>query len=260
MRDLPTIQGAVLLVDAVDGRLLAILDSIEVTLRRTAAATALAARHLAKPQSTRVAILGCGAQAGPQLDALRAVLPITEVRVWDAVRARAERFAHEVAAGGMIAAAADDLERRARRRRGGDLHHRARALPRSGPCRAWPVHRGRGRRRPGKERNRPGADGPRLLSSMCWTSVWSWAICTTQLARARWRLRTSTPSLPRSSPAPGRGDGRARPVRLRSPPGTGVQDVAAAAMIYDRALQDRRVMRRPGAVDRPFDRISPRRV
>jgi alanine dehydrogenase len=51
LRGLPTIQGAVLLIDAVDGRLLAILDSIEVTLRRTAAATALAARHLARHES-----------------------------------------------------------------------------------------------------------------------------------------------------------------------------------------------------------------
>ena len=48
---LPTIQGAILLADAANGSLLAILDSAEVTLQRTAAATALAARHLARPDS-----------------------------------------------------------------------------------------------------------------------------------------------------------------------------------------------------------------
>ena len=46
---LPTIQGAIILSDGRDGTLLAILDSIEVTLRRTAAASALAARLLARP-------------------------------------------------------------------------------------------------------------------------------------------------------------------------------------------------------------------
>src|SRR5690349_16808733 len=47
-RGLPTIQGAILLCDGETGAVLAILDSIEITLRRTAAATALAARHLAR--------------------------------------------------------------------------------------------------------------------------------------------------------------------------------------------------------------------
>src|SRR5262245_33244811 len=46
---LPTIQGVVALCDAGNGRLLALMDSIEITLRRTGAATAVAARHLARP-------------------------------------------------------------------------------------------------------------------------------------------------------------------------------------------------------------------
>jgi ornithine cyclodeaminase/alanine dehydrogenase-like protein (mu-crystallin family) len=45
---LPTIQGVVLLFDAADGSLLAVIDSIEITLQRTAAASALAARYLAR--------------------------------------------------------------------------------------------------------------------------------------------------------------------------------------------------------------------
>jgi ornithine cyclodeaminase/alanine dehydrogenase-like protein (mu-crystallin family) len=94
---LPTIQGAVLLFDADDGRLLAILDSIEITLRRTAAATALAASHLARRDARSLAICGCGAQALPQLQALLDVLPIQEVRAWDIDPAPAAAFADTAA-------------------------------------------------------------------------------------------------------------------------------------------------------------------
>jgi ornithine cyclodeaminase/alanine dehydrogenase-like protein (mu-crystallin family) len=82
-RGLPTIQGAILLLDGSDGRLLAILDSIELTLRRTAAATALAARHLARALSSTLAVCGCGAQARPHIDALTGVLPVRRVLLWD---------------------------------------------------------------------------------------------------------------------------------------------------------------------------------
>lgn len=92
-RALPTIQGALLLCDGEDGRLLAILDSAEVTLRRTAAATALAARHLARADSATVLICGCGAQAPAQLDALRGVLPIKRGFCWDRDSARARSLA-----------------------------------------------------------------------------------------------------------------------------------------------------------------------
>jgi ornithine cyclodeaminase/alanine dehydrogenase-like protein (mu-crystallin family) len=80
---LPTIQGAILLCDADDGRLLAVMDSIEVTLRRTAAATALAARYLARPESSVLAVCGCGAQAAPQIEALRQILPLQRILLWD---------------------------------------------------------------------------------------------------------------------------------------------------------------------------------
>ncbi|HET7708859.1 MAG TPA: ornithine cyclodeaminase family protein [Sphingomicrobium sp.] len=90
---LPTVQGAILLCDAANGTLLAIMDSIEVTLRRTAAATALAARHLARPDSAVVTICGCGAQALPQLQALREVLPIERGFCFDSDPGRAARFA-----------------------------------------------------------------------------------------------------------------------------------------------------------------------
>jgi len=96
-RNLPTIQGVILIADAVDGRPLAVLDSIEITLRRTAAATAVAACHLARPRSRTVTICGCGAQAPMQLRALMRVLPLRKAFAFDRDRARAERFARELA-------------------------------------------------------------------------------------------------------------------------------------------------------------------
>ena len=92
---LPTIQGAVLLCDGETGALLAVMDSIEVTLRRTAAATALAAKYLAGRGST-VLICGCGEQGAAQLMALRAVLPLQRALAWDREFSRAQAFAHEL--------------------------------------------------------------------------------------------------------------------------------------------------------------------
>jgi hypothetical protein len=62
LRDLPTIQGAILLLDADDGTPLAFLDSMEITLKRTGAATAVAGRYLARPDSRTATICGCGEQ------------------------------------------------------------------------------------------------------------------------------------------------------------------------------------------------------
>ena len=90
---LPTIQGALLLCDGSNGALLAIMDSIEITLRRTAAATALAARFLARPDSATVLICGCGEQGAAQLDALCEVLPLRRAFAWDRDTAKARAFA-----------------------------------------------------------------------------------------------------------------------------------------------------------------------
>jgi len=95
-RGLPTIQGAILLSEGRDGRLLAIMDSIEVTIRRTAAATALAARYLARPDSASTLVCGCGEQGRAQLEALAAVLPLRRAVAFDADQARAEAFAAEM--------------------------------------------------------------------------------------------------------------------------------------------------------------------
>ena len=93
---LPTIQGVVLLFDAIDGRPLAVIDSIELTALRTAAATAVAARYLARKESATVTICGCGAQSAAQLLALARVLPLREVLAFDIDADRAAGFAHDM--------------------------------------------------------------------------------------------------------------------------------------------------------------------
>jgi alanine dehydrogenase len=59
---LPAIQGMIYLADAVNGAPLAVMDSVEITILRTGAATAIAAKHLARGDSRVVTICGCGHQ------------------------------------------------------------------------------------------------------------------------------------------------------------------------------------------------------
>jgi alanine dehydrogenase len=97
-RGLPTIQGVVALCDAEDGRLLALMDSIEITRLRTGAATAVAARYLARPESSTVLLFGCGSQADPQLRCLSHILPIRRVHLYDSDPERAESLAQRIRA------------------------------------------------------------------------------------------------------------------------------------------------------------------
>ena len=94
---LPTIQGVIVLCDATNGSLLALMDSMEITALRTAAATAVATKYLARPESKLVTICGCGAQGRVQLRALAALLLIEKVFACDTDASRAQRFAEEMA-------------------------------------------------------------------------------------------------------------------------------------------------------------------
>lgn len=95
---LPAIQGVIVLSDADDGRPLAVMDSIEVTIRRTAAATAVAARHLARPESRTITICGCGSQGRAQLRALARVLPLRHAWAFDTDEPAARAYAAEMSA------------------------------------------------------------------------------------------------------------------------------------------------------------------
>ncbi len=118
-RGLPTIQGVIVLADAEVGTPLALLDSMEITTLRTGAATAVAAKYLARPDARTAAIIGCGNQGWVQLRALRRVRPLTAARVYDRDRRRAEELARvlgpelgltiEVAEGPAAAARPSDI-------------------------------------------------------------------------------------------------------------------------------------------------------
>jgi alanine dehydrogenase len=90
---LPAIQGVLVLFDATNGFPVAVMDSGEVTTRRTAAATAVAAKHLARRDARTAMICGCGRQAAAQLTALRHVFPLERVTVFDLDQEKAKRFA-----------------------------------------------------------------------------------------------------------------------------------------------------------------------
>lgn len=92
----PAIQGVIYLADATTGTPLAILDSIHITIQRTGAATAVAARYLARPDSSVVTICGAGRQGRIQLAALAHVFALSRAFVWDRNADVAQRFAREM--------------------------------------------------------------------------------------------------------------------------------------------------------------------
>ena len=95
-RGLPRIQGVIVLSDLQNGRPLAILDSIQITILRTGAATAVAAKHLARKDAKTLLVSGCGLQGRISIEAIRRVRNIEEVLLFDIDRARAEALGGRV--------------------------------------------------------------------------------------------------------------------------------------------------------------------
>jgi alanine dehydrogenase len=95
---LPTVQGVIYLADGSNGRPLAVMDSIEVTINRTGAATTLAARHLARADCRIATICGAGVQGRIQLTAIAAAAKLERVHVWDIDTPAARRMAEEMSA------------------------------------------------------------------------------------------------------------------------------------------------------------------
>lgn len=92
---LPSHLATILLLDPATGALTAILDGRYITEARTAAVSAVSARHLARAGASVLALLGSGVQAGSHLEALRLVRNFTDIRVWSPNEAHRERFAAE---------------------------------------------------------------------------------------------------------------------------------------------------------------------
>jgi alanine dehydrogenase len=80
---LPTIQGVIAISDASNGKLLALMDSMEITTIRTGAATGVAAKYLARPDSRTVTIVGCGNQGKISLRALMKAHRLEKIYVHD---------------------------------------------------------------------------------------------------------------------------------------------------------------------------------
>ncbi|MGA9994446.1 MAG: ornithine cyclodeaminase family protein [Pyrinomonadaceae bacterium] len=93
---LPLIQGVIVLCDGENGYPLALMDSIEITIQRTGAATAVAAKYLARPDSKIVTICGCGNQGQVSLRALAKLFSLEHVFAYDSDGAQAERFASKL--------------------------------------------------------------------------------------------------------------------------------------------------------------------
>ena len=98
-KGLPYITGLLILNDVETGMPLAVMDCVWITAKRTGAATALSARHLARPESSVVGVLGCGVQGRSNLEALKVLFPLKQVRAYDVQAEAVQRYAADVSTG-----------------------------------------------------------------------------------------------------------------------------------------------------------------
>lgn len=94
--DLPTVMATIMLLNPKNGVPLAVMDGTLITRLRTGAAGSIAAKYLAREDSSRIAMIGAGAQARTQLLALNQIFEIEEVKVQDIVQENAEKYAAEL--------------------------------------------------------------------------------------------------------------------------------------------------------------------
>jgi ornithine cyclodeaminase/alanine dehydrogenase-like protein (mu-crystallin family) len=109
LRGTPAVLGSFLLMSAQTGQTLAVMDATRLTNWRTAATSALASRHLARPDAERLLMVGAGTMAPFLVRAHTSVRPIREVKVWSHSRTRAERLVAALEPAGIAATVADDL-------------------------------------------------------------------------------------------------------------------------------------------------------
>ncbi|KKJ77266.1 ornithine cyclodeaminase [Kiloniella litopenaei] len=113
-KDLPAIQGIYILFDGDTGTPKALIEAKTLTARRTAAASALATSYLARPDSTRLTMVGTGVLAPNLIQAHAAVCPIKEVAIWGRDIKKAEDLAQEMNNLGFKAHAEENLEKAVR--------------------------------------------------------------------------------------------------------------------------------------------------
>jgi ornithine cyclodeaminase len=109
-KGLPTITASYLLIDNATGATVAMIDGTELTRRRTAAASALAADYLVRKDASTMVMVGAGALGAHFIRAHRAVRPIERVSIYNRSPGKAEALAREFAGEGIEARAVSDLE------------------------------------------------------------------------------------------------------------------------------------------------------
>jgi ornithine cyclodeaminase/alanine dehydrogenase-like protein (mu-crystallin family) len=96
LRNQPYITGLLILNDPETGVPISVMDCVWITAKRTGAATAIAAKHLARPDSQTVGILGCGVQGRSNLEALHVAFRLKSVRAYDVDQKVRESYAREM--------------------------------------------------------------------------------------------------------------------------------------------------------------------
>ena len=95
-KKLPYISGLLILNDPDTGIPIAVMDATWITAQRTGAATAVAAKYLARTDSSTIGILACGVQGRSNLEALSCLFEIEKVKAFDINQEVAEKFASEM--------------------------------------------------------------------------------------------------------------------------------------------------------------------
>ncbi|MEN3792160.1 ornithine cyclodeaminase family protein [Fulvimarina sp. MAC3] len=108
---IPAVSSTYVLFDRTTGQHKLILDGGELTARRTAAASALAAKRLARPNACRLLVIGSGRVGANIPHAYKAAFPIEEVEVWSRTGKSAARLAANLEEAGFAARAVEDLEK-----------------------------------------------------------------------------------------------------------------------------------------------------
>jgi ornithine cyclodeaminase/alanine dehydrogenase len=112
-RGLPYITGLLIYNDVETGVPLAVMDCIWITGMRTGAATAVAARYLARPESSVVGVLGCGVQGRTNVEALNVLFPLQRVMAYDVDAETAHRYTQQIRASFGLEAVVVDIPREA---------------------------------------------------------------------------------------------------------------------------------------------------
>lgn len=236
--DLPNIQGLIVLYDATNGVPLAVMESATVTILRTGAATAVAAKYLSRRDAAVATVCGAGLQGAVQMRALSRVLSLRQINIWSRDMKRASTLAEQLTGElGISVRAVPDF---ATATRCSDV------IVTCTPAKKWFL--GRGHVQAGAFIAAVGADGPEKQEIEPELVATSAVVCDLleqclhvgdlHHAIAAGLMRPEQVRAELGAIITGRASGRAHDdeIVLFDSTGTALQDVAAAALVYERAI------------------------